>query len=72
MTVTTVELRPVRRLSVPQALRSPMAALALWRQRALFRRDLRRLAGLGDHMLRDIGLTKEQAARELAKPIWQS
>ncbi|MEM8633226.1 MAG: DUF1127 domain-containing protein [Pseudomonadota bacterium] len=37
--------------------------LDLWRQR-------RTLADLSPHQLRDIGLTKEAAKRESARPIW--
>ena len=39
------------------------AALTLHRQRA-------RLAALDDHMLRDIGLTRDEAAAEAARPVW--
>ena len=34
-----------------------------WRQR-------RALADLPDHLLRDIGVTREQAAREASRPFW--
>jgi uncharacterized protein YjiS (DUF1127 family) len=39
------------------------AILALRRQRA-------RLADLDDHMLRDIGLSRAEAATEAARPFW--
>ena len=37
----------------------------LWRQR-------RSLAHLDDHLLRDIGVTPQEAAREAARPIWDA
>jgi uncharacterized protein YjiS (DUF1127 family) len=41
--------------------------LALWFARARQRRDL---AELDPHLLKDIGVTPGQAAREAAKPFW--
>lgn len=34
------------------------------------RRSRQDLASLGDEQLRDIGLTRDQVAREIARPIW--
>jgi uncharacterized protein YjiS (DUF1127 family) len=34
------------------------------------RRQRHRLRSLDDHLLKDIGLTPETAAREAGKPIW--
>jgi uncharacterized protein YjiS (DUF1127 family) len=45
---------------------------ALWRQRARYRRDLARLRASGPHLIEDIGLRREDADREAAKPFWQS
>ena len=36
------------------------------------RRDRRLLAQLDDHLLRDIGLSPEDAQSEAAKPFWRS
>jgi uncharacterized protein YjiS (DUF1127 family) len=41
--------------------------LALWLGRSSQRRDL---AALDAHLLKDIGVTPGQAAREAAKPFW--
>ena len=35
------------------------------------RRDRRQLAQLDNHLLRDIGLTSDQAQAESVKPFWQ-
>ncbi|HMO08929.1 MAG TPA: DUF1127 domain-containing protein [Paracoccaceae bacterium] len=42
--------------------------VAAWEERRLTRR---RLATLDAHMLRDIGLTRNLAARECDKPFWR-
>ena len=39
-----------------------------WIERA---RQRRALAGLDDQMLRDIGITRVEAAREAEKPFWR-
>ncbi|WP_207100644.1 DUF1127 domain-containing protein [Paracoccus shandongensis] len=45
-----------------------------WAKRILtmlsVRRSRQALAHLGDEQLRDVGLTREQAADEIARPIW--
>jgi uncharacterized protein YjiS (DUF1127 family) len=50
----------------------PVAAawmlIASWIERA---RQRRALAGLDDQMLRDIGITRADAAREAGKPFWR-
>lgn len=40
-----------------------------WNQR---RRQRMRLAALPDHMLKDIGISAADAAREAGKPFWQA
>jgi uncharacterized protein YjiS (DUF1127 family) len=45
--------------------------IALWKQRRRYRVDLRRLLRVGPYMLRDIGLTPEEAYREVEKPFWK-
>jgi uncharacterized protein YjiS (DUF1127 family) len=43
--------------------------LLLWQERG---RQRRALARFDDHMLRDIGCSREEAARECAKPVWRA
>lgn len=43
-------------------------AVLLWQERG---RQRSALARLDDHLLRDIGRSREQAARECAKPVWR-
>jgi uncharacterized protein YjiS (DUF1127 family) len=43
--------------------------LVLWQARG---RQRRALARFDDHMLRDIGCSREEAARECAKPMWRA
>lgn len=42
--------------------------LLTWQERAAQRSHLSRL---DDRMLRDVGLTRDQIAREASKPFWQ-
>jgi uncharacterized protein YjiS (DUF1127 family) len=47
-------------------------SLIAWLRAAAERRRQRRvLAGLDDHLLRDIGLTREQALVEARRPPWR-
>ncbi len=43
-----------------------------WIARRRFRRDLSRRIELGDHLVKDIGLTLEQALNEIEKPFWRA
>ncbi|HYD64364.1 DUF1127 domain-containing protein [Azospirillum sp.] len=45
-----------------------LGLLAAWIGR---RRQRRALAALDDHLLRDLGLSREDAERESAKPFWR-
>ena len=51
---------------------NPLAAVfrlpARWIERT---RQRQALAGLDDHMLRDIGITRVEAVREAEKPFWR-
>jgi uncharacterized protein YjiS (DUF1127 family) len=48
--------------------RSALALIRSWRQRAGQRQCL---AALDERLLRDIGVTRYDAAREAAKPFWR-
>jgi len=49
-------------------LRAMVDRIRTWRERA---RQRRHLAGLNDHMLRDIGLTRGDVMAECSKPFWR-
>jgi uncharacterized protein YjiS (DUF1127 family) len=49
------------------AIRRFVAAIRLWHRRAGSRQELRELS---DHMLKDIGLRREDLGYEFAKPFW--
>lgn len=49
-------------------LRTTLTTLHTWHFRA---RSRRRLLTLDDHLLADIGKSRQNAAREVAKPFWQ-
>lgn len=48
-----------------------LRTLRLWIGRSRQRRQLCELAEFDDHLLRDIGVSREQALREAAKPFWR-
>lgn len=45
--------------------------LATWRERIRARWKLAQMAQEDPHLLRDIGLTKQQVETEIAKPFWR-
>lgn len=53
--------------AIPTAFTPLPALLRLWLQRA---RQRRRLATLDAHLLRDVGLTRQDALAEAGKPFW--
>lgn len=54
--------------SVPAA---PQGLLALWHARIRARWKLAQLAQENPHLLKDVGLTKQQVEAEIAKRFWQ-
>jgi len=44
---------------------------AEWLRRRIYRSDLNRLLGVGEYMITDIGLTLDDARREIQKPVWR-
>ena len=61
----------VQQDSSPTSAVSWMDTVRIWSARSRERRALRELAELGDHFLKDIGISREQVLREAAKPFWQ-
>jgi uncharacterized protein YjiS (DUF1127 family) len=62
-------VRPVpTRHRLARAMRAAMALVRLWHERA---RQRSHLAALDARMLRDIGITRSEAAREYEKPFWR-
>ena len=48
-----------------------LRTLGFWIDRSRQRRQLGELAELNDYLLRDIGVSREQAMREAEKPFWR-
>jgi uncharacterized protein YjiS (DUF1127 family) len=48
-----------------------LRTLEVWIDRSHRRRQLGELAELNDYLLKDIGVSREQAMREAAKPFWR-
>ncbi len=48
------------------------AIWAEWQIRRRYRKDLERLLLVGPYMIEDVGLTLEEAHREIEKPLWQA
>lgn len=53
----------------PQA--APHGLLAIWHDRIRTRWKLAQMAQENPHLLKDIGLTKQQVQTEIAKRFWQ-
>jgi uncharacterized protein YjiS (DUF1127 family) len=47
------------------------ATIRLWIARSRERRHLAELAGWDDYVLKDIGVSRQDALREAARPFWQ-
>ena len=50
----------------------PMQVWAEWQRRRRYRKDLKRLMLVGAHMIEDIGLSLEEAQREMQKKSWRA
>jgi uncharacterized protein YjiS (DUF1127 family) len=48
-----------------------LRTLGFWIERSRQRKQLGELAELNDYLLKDIGVSREAARREAAKPFWQ-
>jgi uncharacterized protein YjiS (DUF1127 family) len=47
------------------------ASVAAWRGRMRFRGELEEMTKANPHLIEDIGLTRHEADREIAKRFWQ-
>lgn len=69
MTALTLTLPRLRATSsLRDRFTAAVRALLAWRERA---RGRQQLAGLDDHLLRDIGIDRASAAYEADKRFWQ-
>jgi uncharacterized protein YjiS (DUF1127 family) len=68
LTVHRAARRPAVRFSLTQSL---AATIRLWIARSRQRRHLAALVTWDDHLLKDIGVSRDDALREAAKPFWQ-
>ena len=50
---------------------APQSLLVTWRERIRVRWKLAQMAQENPHLLKDIGLTKQQVETEIAKPFWR-
>jgi uncharacterized protein YjiS (DUF1127 family) len=48
-----------------------LRTLLFWNERSRQRKALGELADLNDYLLKDIGLTRDEALREAEKPFWR-
>ena len=55
-------------VSFKDAAHGVFRVLCIWQERYLMRK---RMANLDDHLLDDIGLTRDQVLAEADKPFWQ-
>jgi uncharacterized protein YjiS (DUF1127 family) len=60
-----------RRRTRSAGQRDIAATIGLWLARSRQRRHLGELAEWDDHLLKDIGVSREAALREAAKPFWR-
>ena len=56
------------RIELPPVLSGTIETIAVW---ILRRRQRQALAELDEHLLNDVGLSREQAHREANKPFWK-
>jgi uncharacterized protein YjiS (DUF1127 family) len=54
------------------AAAAPWRLIGIWAERRSQRSALRNLLELDDHLLKDVGLTREQGFRQAGKPFWRA
>lgn len=66
------EAEPLHREpSLPTLIGEALLMLRFWAGRSRQRRQLGKLAELDNYLLKDIGVSQEEALREAAKPFWR-
>ncbi len=65
----TAAIRHPRRNGILSSLENMIGLVFLWRARYWQRRSLSKL---DDRLLKDVGLTRKDAAQETAKPFWRA
>jgi uncharacterized protein YjiS (DUF1127 family) len=65
-------MRALRRQSASSnSIEAWLRTLGFWIDRSRQRKQLGELAELNDYLLRDIGVSREEAMREAEKPFWR-
>ena len=59
------------RSAISSRRRNWLHTIALWIARSRQRRAIEEIARLNDRLLKDIGVSKDEALREAAKPFWR-
>lgn len=57
-------------LALIQTAAAGREKLVEWKRRLHYRNELKRLMRVGPHMIKDVGLTLEEAYHETNKPFW--
>lgn len=60
---------PVFRIELANPAQRLLATLIAWQQRYELRRHL---LEMDDHLLEDVGISRDQARQEAAKPFWRA
>ena len=55
----------------PNAMRHILTLFGVWQQRVRSRSQLRQLSRMDDHVLKDIGLTRNEVLFEASRPFWR-
>jgi uncharacterized protein YjiS (DUF1127 family) len=58
-------------LSAKELIAATRSTIGRWVERTRQRRALRRLAERDDYLLKDIGVSQQEAFREADKPFWR-
>ena len=70
-TIPASSTRPTVRIRLSALQSSLTATIRLWMARSRQRRHLAEMARWDDYVLKDIGVSRDAASREAAKPFWR-